>query len=236
MLQPTLRGLHTRDSKTSGRKTTRSVWVRCLECTRKLHRFQRVVGLGAAVYLHLRVHSLLRQRPREGNRYTASPIRHEVAIPRRTQAVQCPRLTAHGIEGAGEVITPSARQLNSQRFEVELTPVELALVLRPLPPLTSRSCCSFGTVTFESVNSRHRRRVHSSGVKQKDAAARGEALHSNVRPPFRARILMCQAVGGLQAGRQSGAATEPMQRHRPSCGTVRCCQHCNKWWPRASMR
>ena len=31
MLQPTMRALHKRDSETSGRKTTRSVWVRCLE-------------------------------------------------------------------------------------------------------------------------------------------------------------------------------------------------------------
>ena len=39
--------------KTSRGEVTRSVWVRSLECTRKLHRFQRVVGLGAVVYLHL---------------------------------------------------------------------------------------------------------------------------------------------------------------------------------------
>ena len=45
MLQPTMRGLQKRDSETSGRKTTRSVWVRCLECTHKLHRIQRVVGV-----------------------------------------------------------------------------------------------------------------------------------------------------------------------------------------------
>ena len=116
-----MRELHKRDSETSGRKATRSVWVRCLESTRKLHRFQRGFGLGAAVYLHIFGHSLLRQRTPKGNRYMASPIRHEVAIPCRTQAVQCPRLTAHGIEEAVEVIPPSPRQLNSQRFEVEVS-------------------------------------------------------------------------------------------------------------------
>ena len=130
--------------KTSRGEVTRSVWVRCLECTRKLHRFQRIVGLGAAVYLHLRVHSLLRQRPRKAYRYTASPIRHEVAIPCRVQPVKCPRLTAHGIEEAGEVISPSPRELNSQRFEVKLTPVKLPLVFSMLPPLTRRSCLGRG--------------------------------------------------------------------------------------------
>ena len=34
-------------------RVTRSVWLRCFEGTREVHRLQRVVGLGTAVYLYI---------------------------------------------------------------------------------------------------------------------------------------------------------------------------------------
>ena len=45
-----------------------------------LHRLQPVVSLRTTVYLQLRVHSLLHQRPREANRCTAPPTQHKIAL------------------------------------------------------------------------------------------------------------------------------------------------------------
>ena len=81
-------------------RTTRSMWLRCLECTREFHRLQRVVSLETAVYLHILLNSLLRERRREANRYTTPPIRPKIAISRDILTLQLSRLDASGVEEA----------------------------------------------------------------------------------------------------------------------------------------
>ena len=44
-LQPTLRGVYSPAARPVLGRTTRNVWLRCLEYTREFHKLQRVVGL-----------------------------------------------------------------------------------------------------------------------------------------------------------------------------------------------